>query len=109
MASQYDVTVIGAGIIGLSTAMQLLARRPDLRVAVIEKDAHEATQQSGHNSGVIHSGIYYAPGSLKAEFCVEGRASMIRFCEENGVPVRTCGKLVCRPTAGCRTTPVEHA
>jgi L-2-hydroxyglutarate oxidase len=99
VASQYDVTVIGAGIIGLSTAMQLLARRPDLRVAVIEKDAHEATQQSGHNSGVIHSGIYYAPGSLKAEFCVEGRASMIRFCEENGVPVRTCGKLIVATTA----------
>jgi L-2-hydroxyglutarate oxidase len=99
VASQYDVTVIGAGIIGLSTAMQLLARHPDLRVALIEKDAREATQQSGHNSGVIHSGIYYAPGTLKAEFCVEGRASITRFCEENEVPVRTCGKLIVATTA----------
>ena len=91
---KYDVAVIGAGIIGLSTAMHLLEKHPDLSVAVIEKDEHEATQQSGHNSGVIHSGIYYKPGSLKAEFCVEGRASMTRFCEENEIPVWTCGKLI---------------
>jgi L-2-hydroxyglutarate oxidase LhgO len=88
------VTVIGAGIIGLSTAMQLLDRRPGLKVAIVEKDGHEATQQSGHNSGVIHSGIYYKPGSLKAKFCVEGRASMTRFCDENEIPVWTCGKLI---------------
>lgn len=95
MAGQkYDVAVIGAGIIGLSTAMHLLEKHPDLKVAVIEKDEHEATQQSGHNSGVIHSGIYYKPGSLKAQFCVEGRASMTRFCEENEIPVWTCGKLI---------------
>ena len=91
---QYDVAVIGAGIIGLSTAMQLLEKHPGLKVAVIEKDGHEATQQSGHNSGVIHSGIYYKPGSLKSKFCVEGRASMTRFCEENEIPVWTCGKLI---------------
>lgn len=95
MAGQkYDVAVIGAGIIGLSTAMHLLEKHPNLKVAVIEKDDHEATQQSGHNSGVIHSGIYYKPGSLKAQFCVEGRASMTRFCEENEIPVWTCGKLI---------------
>ena len=91
---QYDVVVIGAGIIGLSTAKTLLEQHPGLKVAVLEKDAHEATQQSGHNSGVIHSGIYYKPGSLKAQFCVEGRASMTRFCEENEIPVWTCGKLI---------------
>jgi L-2-hydroxyglutarate oxidase len=91
---QYDVVVIGAGIIGLSTAKTLLEQHPGLNIAVLEKDAHEATQQSGHNSGVIHSGIYYKPGSLKAQFCVEGRASMTRFCEENEIPVWTCGKLI---------------
>jgi L-2-hydroxyglutarate oxidase len=92
--TKYDVAVIGAGIIGLSTAMHLLETHPGLKVAVIEKDEHEATQQSGHNSGVIHSGIYYKPGSLKSRFCVEGRVSMTRFCEENEIPVWTCGKLI---------------
>lgn len=91
---QYDVAVIGAGIIGLSTAMKLLENHPDVKIAVIEKDAQQGTQQSGHNSGVIHSGIYYKPGSLKSQFCVEGRASMTRFCEENEIPIWTCGKLI---------------
>lgn len=93
-SNQYDIVVIGAGIIGLSTAMKLLERHPGLRVAVVEKNDSEGTQQSGHNSGVIHSGIYYRPGSFKADFCVAGRTSMTRFCEENGVPVWTCGKLI---------------
>jgi L-2-hydroxyglutarate oxidase LhgO len=74
--------------------MKLLERHPGLRLAVIEKDAGEGTQQSGHNSGVIHSGIYYRPGSFKAEFCVAGRSSMTRFCEENRIPIWTCGKLI---------------
>ena len=74
--------------------MELLGRFPRLKLAIIEKDGGEATQQSGHNSGVIHSGIYYKPGSFKASFCVEGRASMISFCEENDIPVWTCGKLI---------------
>ena len=84
--ARYDVAIVGAGIIGLSTAMHLLQRYPRLKLAVLEKDAHEATQQSGHNSGVIHSGIYYKPGSVKAQFCVEGRSSVTQFCEENGIP-----------------------
>lgn len=91
---KYDVVVIGAGIIGLSTAMKLLERFPQIKLAIIEKDAKEGTQQSGHNSGVIHSGIYYRPGSFKADFCVAGRSSMTQFCEENDIPVWTCGKLI---------------
>lgn len=93
-SSKYDVVIIGAGIIGLATAMKLLERLPKIKLAVLEKDSKEGTQQSGHNSGVIHSGIYYRPGSFKADFCVAGRATMTRFCEENEIPVWTCGKLI---------------
>jgi L-2-hydroxyglutarate oxidase len=93
-STKYDVVVIGAGIIGLSTAMKLLERFPRIKLAVLEKDVKEGTQQSGHNSGVIHSGIYYRPGSFKADFCVAGRSSMTQFCEENDIAVWTCGKLI---------------
>ena len=93
-STKYDVVVIGAGIIGLSTAMKLLERFPHIKLTVLEKNVKEGTQQSGHNSGVIHSGIYYRPGSFKADFCVAGRASMTQFCEENDIPVWTCGKLI---------------
>ncbi|MSQ08916.1 MAG: L-2-hydroxyglutarate oxidase [Dehalococcoidia bacterium] len=91
---KYDVAVVGAGLLGLSTAMSLLKRYPKLKVGVIEKGSEPATGQSGHNSGVIHSGIYYKPGSFKAKFCVEGRAEMVRFCEENDVPYDRCGKVI---------------
>ena len=90
----YDVVVVGAGIIGLSTAMALLDRYPKVRLVVLEKGATTATQQSGHNSGVIHSGIYYKPGSFKSKFCVEGRRTMAAFCEDNGIPTWRCGKLI---------------
>jgi L-2-hydroxyglutarate oxidase LhgO len=90
----YDVVVIGAGLIGLATAMKLLERFPRFRVGVLEKEDRPATQQSGHNSGVIHSGIYYKPGSFKAQFCVAGRASMVEFCERHGVPYQRCGKVI---------------
>jgi L-2-hydroxyglutarate oxidase LhgO len=93
-STKYDVVVIGAGIIGLSTAMKLLERFPQIKLAIVEKNVKEGTQQSGHNSGVIHSGIYYRPGSFKADFCVAGRSSMTQFCEENDIPVWTCGKLI---------------
>ena len=89
-----DVVVIGSGLIGLSTAMCLVTRNPKIRLTVIEKDSEISGQQSGHNSGVIHSGIYYKPGSMKSKFCVEGRSSMMRFCQENDIPIWTCGKLI---------------
>ncbi len=90
----HDVAVIGAGIVGLATAKALLARWPRLRVCVLEKDAQIAGQQTSHNSGVIHSGIYYRPGSLKGEFCVRGRDALVRFCEEHEIPYELCGKLI---------------
>ncbi len=93
-SSQYDITVIGGGLIGLATAKTLLEQYPNIRVCVLEKHQEICSQQSGHNSGVIHSGIYYKPGSFKAEFCVKGRAQMVRFCEENGIPTIICGKLI---------------
>ena len=89
-----DVGVIGAGILGLAAGLTLLERHPDLRVVVLEKEHDIARQQTGHNSGVIHSGIYYAPGSLKAGFCVRGREALLRFCGEHGVRTRRIGKLI---------------
>ncbi len=90
----FDVIVIGAGIVGLATAREILLRRPRLRLAVIDKEARVATHQTGHNSGVIHSGLYYRPGSLKARACVAGAAKLIRYCDERGVPYQLIGKLV---------------
>src|SRR5690349_12053109 len=89
-----DVTVIGAGIVGLSTARELAAQYPNVRVAVLEKETTIAAHQTGHNSGVIHSGVYYRPGSLKARFCVQGAAEMIRFCQQHGIAHEICGKLI---------------
>ncbi|MCH7842265.1 MAG: L-2-hydroxyglutarate oxidase [Chloroflexi bacterium] len=93
-SSQYDIAIIGGGILGLSTAMQLLERVPSWRVAVLEKEENLATHQTGHNSGVMHSGIYYRPGSQKAQFCVAGRNNMVRFCEENEIEFQQCGKVI---------------
>ena len=89
-----DVVIIGAGLVGLATAMALLAERPGLQVAVLEKEAAVGTHQSGHNSGVIHAGLYYQPGSLKARFCTAGRLAMMEFAEEHQIPYRQTGKLV---------------
>src|SRR5574342_762059 len=90
----HDVLIIGGGIVGLATALEVTRRQPNLRVIVLEKEPTLAAHQSGHNSGVIHSGIYYRPGSLKARLCVEGAAAMLAFCREHGIPHQVCGKLV---------------
>src|SRR5450759_3993285 len=89
-----DVVVVGAGIIGLATARELLRRWPRLRLAVVDKESQIAAHQSGHNSGVIHSGIYYAPGSLKARLCVAGGRALIRYCDEHGIAYDLCGKVI---------------
>jgi len=89
-----DVTVIGAGVVGLATAMELSRRRPDLRLTVLDKEDRVAAHQTGHNSGVIHSGLYYKPGSLKASLGVEGARLMVQFCQEHGLPYELCGKVV---------------
>jgi (S)-2-hydroxyglutarate dehydrogenase len=91
---EVDLLIIGAGIVGLATALEATRRLPGMRVLVVEKEDHVAAHQTGHNSGVIHSGLYYKTGSLKARNCVAGAASMKRFCREQGVVFEECGKLV---------------
>jgi L-2-hydroxyglutarate oxidase len=86
--------VIGGGIVGLATAHRLLLDRPGADVTVLEKEPQVAAHQTGHNSGVIHAGVYYAPGSLKATLCRAGSESMVEFCEQHGIPVQVCGKLI---------------
>jgi L-2-hydroxyglutarate oxidase len=89
-----DIIVIGGGIVGLSVAREVTRQFPRLRLALVEKEARVGTHQSGHNSGVIHSGVYYKPGSMKARMCVEGAAAMVEFCREHGVPFNICGKVI---------------
>ena len=94
-SKEYDVVIIGGGIVGLSTAMQLKEKRvPNWRIAVVEKEPELAEHQTGHNSGVIHAGIYYAPGSQKANFCSEGNGILREFCDERGIEYEMCGKLI---------------
>lgn len=90
----YDLAIIGGGLVGLASAMELLARHPRLKLILLEKEPEIALHQSGHNSGVLHGGIYYAPGSLKATACVTGKARLIRFCEEHAIPYDLVGKLI---------------
>jgi L-2-hydroxyglutarate oxidase LhgO len=90
----YDIAVVGGGIVGLATTRELLLRFPKLRVANVEKEAVWSKHQTGHNSGVIHSGIYYKPGSLKAKLCVEGRKLAWQYCEAKGIEYRQVGKLI---------------
>jgi (S)-2-hydroxyglutarate dehydrogenase len=92
--AQHDVVIVGGGIVGLSVAMSMTRQFPRVRVLVLEKEEGLARHQTGHNSGVIHSGIYYKPGSIKARTCVEGAAAMVAFCREHGIPHRICGKVI---------------
>lgn len=90
----YDYVIIGGGIVGLSTGMAIGKRYPNARIAVLEKESKWAFHQTGNNSGVIHSGIYYKPGSFKAKFCRDGCQSMVEFCQEHGIPYEVCGKVI---------------
>ncbi|HSH57150.1 MAG TPA: L-2-hydroxyglutarate oxidase [Halomonas sp.] len=90
----HDFIIIGGGILGMSTAMQLKQSYPDRRMLLLEKEAGPARHQTGHNSGVIHAGVYYTPGSLKARFCLEGNRATMAFCDKHGIAYDTCGKLL---------------
>lgn len=92
--SRVDLAVVGGGILGLAAARELLHRHPRLRVCVLEKEPEIGRHQTGRNSGVIHAGIYYVPGSLKARLCVEGARDLYAFCEERGLPYEQCGKVI---------------
>ncbi len=94
VTSVFDVSIVGGGIVGLATGFQLSNMAPDLRIAILEKENQVGAHQSGRNSGVIHSGIYYQPGSLKATTCLEGKAKLERFCEEHDIPWEKCGKVI---------------
>ena len=90
----YDFIIIGGGILGMSTAMQLQQAYPERRMLLVEKESEAARHQTGHNSGVIHAGVYYTPGSLKARFCLEGNKATKAFCEAHDIPYDSCGKLL---------------
>ncbi|MEW5843096.1 MAG: L-2-hydroxyglutarate oxidase, partial [Bacteroidota bacterium] len=91
---KYDVVVVGAGIVGLATSLKILEKNPSLKLLILEKENSVAQHQTGNNSGVIHSGIYYKPGSLKAQNCVRGYKMMIDFCNENEIRYDICGKVI---------------
>ena len=93
-ANAYDIVIVGGGIVGAATLYQLQQRYPDRSMLLVEKEAELAGHQTGNNSGVIHSGLYYPPGSLKAKNCVEGRRALVRFAQEHNVPHDVCGKVV---------------
>ncbi|MGC3872146.1 L-2-hydroxyglutarate oxidase [Halomonas sp. GXIMD04776] len=90
----YDFIIIGGGILGMSTAMQLIQAYPERKMVLVEKESGPAQHQTGHNSGVIHAGVYYTPGSLKARFCFEGNRATKAFCEAHGIAYDECGKLL---------------
>lgn len=100
LSERLDVCIVGGGIVGLATALRLLQARPELRLAVLEKEPAVARHQTGHNSGVVHAGLYYAPGSLKARLCREGKRDLEAYCEEHAIPIERIGKLVVAVDAG---------
>ena len=91
---QYDIIVIGGGIVGLATALKIKEKTPSLKLALIEKEPRLSAHQTGHNSGVIHSGVYYKPGSLKAQNCIRGYQMLLDFCQVHEVPYELCGKVI---------------
>jgi len=91
---QYDSIIVGGGVVGLATALQLLDRNPNLKILVLEKENEVAKHQTGNNSGVIHSGLYYKPGSLKAKNCIHGYKLLIDFCRKHEIPFELCGKII---------------
>src|SRR5215207_6887865 len=98
MDGKFDLTIIGGGIVGLATALVCTQRYSHLSLAIVEKEDRLAVHQTGHNSGVIHSGIYYKPGSLKAQTCVTGAKALITFCDQHDIPYERCGKVVVATT-----------
>src|ERR1700686_3425902 len=92
--SRHNVVIIGGGVVGLAVALEITRCFPHLRLLLVEKEDRVARHQSGHNSGVIHSGVYYKPGSMKARLCVTGAAAMVEFCREHGIAHHVCGKVI---------------
>ena len=97
---QQDVIIVGGGIVGLATALKLLQINPSLNLVVIEKEKELAKHQTGNNSGVIHSGLYYKPGSLKARNCTHGYGLLVNFCQQHEIPFELCGKIVVATETG---------
>ena len=98
--SRYNVIIVGGGIVGLAVALEITRRFPRVRLLLLEKEDRVGRHQSGHNSGVIHSGVYYKPGSLKAKLCVTGAAAMVEFCHEHGIAHQVCGKVIVATSEG---------
>ncbi len=92
--TRFDVVVVGGGIIGLAAAREILTRQPGASLVVVDKEPSVGRHQTDHNSGVIHSGVYYTPGSLKARLCTKGASLMYEFCKGHGIPADRCGKLI---------------